>query len=59
MSACATARLGDVEICGVRVSGEDHGAGPVEHAVFGVGGEIVEELAEVGLGELGGRGLCG
>ena len=50
MSAGATARTGDVEICGVRVSGEDHGAGPVEDAVIGVGGEIVEELAEVGLG---------
>ena len=59
MSACATARLGDVEICGVGVSGEDHGTGPVEDAVIGVGGEIIEELAGVGLGELGGRGLCG
>ena len=59
MTACVTARLGDVEICGVGVSGKDHGAGPVEDAVVGVGGEIVEELDEVGLGELGGRGLCG
>ena len=58
MSACATARLGGVEICGVGLSREDHGAGPVEDAVIGVGGDIVEELAEVGLGDLGGRGLC-
>ena len=59
MSACATARLGDIEIFGVRVIGEDHGAGSVEDAAIGVGGEVVEELTEVGLGELGGRGLCG
>ena len=57
MGACATARLGDIEICGIGVSGEDHGAGSVEDAVIGVGGEVVEELTEVGLGELGGRGL--
>ena len=30
----------------------------VEDAVVGVGGEVVEELTEVGLGELGGCGLC-
>ena len=59
MSAYVTARLGDVEICGVGVCVEDHGTGSVKDAVVGVGGEIVEELAEVGIGELGGRGLCG
>ena len=59
MGACATARLGNIEIYGVGVSGEDYGSGPVEDAVIGVGGEVVEELSEVGLGELGGRGLCG
>ena len=59
MSASATARTGDVEIRGVGVNCEDHGAGSVEDAVVGVGGEIVEEFAEVSLGELGGSGLCG
>ena len=59
MGVCATARFGNIEICGVRVSGEDHGAGPVENAVIRVGGEVVEELTEVGLGDLGGRGLSG
>ena len=59
MGACATARLGDIEICGVGVSGEDHGAGPVEDALIKVGGEVGKELTDVGLGELGGRGLCG
>ena len=59
VSACATARMGDVEICGVGVSGEDHGARSVEDAVVGVGGEVVEELTEVGLDELGVSGLCG
>ena len=44
MSACATARLGDIEVCGVGVSGEDHGAGSVEDSVIGVGGEVVEKL---------------
>ena len=41
------------------MSGEDYGAGSVEDAVIGIGGEVVEEFTEVGLGELGGRGLCG
>ena len=41
------------------MGGEDHGAGAVEDAVVRVGGEEVEELTEVGLGELGGCGLCG
>ena len=41
------------------MSGEDHGAGSVEDSVIGVGGEVVEELTEVGLGDLGGSGLCG
>ena len=59
MSACATESMGDVKICGVGVVGEDHGAGSVEDAVVRVGGEIVEELTEVGLGELSGCGLCG
>ena len=59
MSAGATASTGDVKIHGVGVGGEDHGAGLVEDAVVGVGGEVVEELTEVGLGELGGCGLCG
>ena len=59
MGACVTARLGGIEICGVGVSGEDHGAGYVEDAVIGVGGEVVEELTEVGLGGIGGRVLCG
>ena len=36
-----------------------HGAGSVEDAVVGVCGEIIEELTEVSLGELGGSGLCG
>ena len=44
---------------GVGVGGEDHGAGSVEDSVVGVGGEVVEELTEVGLGELGGCILCG
>ena len=51
--------MGDIEICVVGVSCEDHGAGSVEDAVVGVGGEIVKELTEVGIGELGGSGLCG
>ena len=59
MSAGANASAGDVNIRGVGVSGEDHGAGSVEDSVVGVGGEVVEELTEVGLGELGGCGLCG
>ena len=59
MSAGAAVRMGDVEIRSVGVRLEDHGAGSVEDAVVGVGGEIVEELTEVGLGELGGGGLCG
>ena len=59
MSAGATASMGDVKIRGVGVGGEYHGAGSVEDAVVGVGGEVVEELIEVGLGELGGCGLCG
>ena len=59
MSAGATASMGDVKIRGVVVGGEDHGAGLVEDAVVGVGGEVVEELTDVGLGELGGCGLCG
>ena len=41
------------------MGGEDHGAGSVEGAVVGVGGEVVKELTEVGIGELGGSGLCG
>ena len=41
------------------MGGEYHGAGAVEDAVVGVGGEVVKELTEVGLGELGGCGLCG
>ena len=59
MRAGTAVRTGVVEIRHVGVSLEDHGAGSVEDAVVGVGGEIVEELAEVGLGELGGRCLCG
>ena len=59
MSASATASTGDVKIRGVGVGGEDHGAGSVEDAVVEVGGELVKELTEVGLGELGGCGLCG
>ena len=59
LSAGATASTGDVKIRGVGVGGEDHGAGLVEDAVVGVGGEVVEELTEVSLGELGGCGLCG
>ena len=42
MGACATACLGEIEICGVGVSGEDHGAGSVEDAVIEVGGEVVD-----------------
>ena len=53
VSAGATASTGDVEICGVGVGREDHGSGSIEDAVVGVGGEVVEELTEVGLGELG------
>ena len=59
MSAGATASTGDVNISGVGVGGEDYGAGLVGDAVVGVGGEVVEELTEVGLGELGVCGLCG
>ena len=59
MSACATTITGDVKICGVGVGGEDHGPGLVEDAVVVVGGEVVKELTEVALGELGGCGLCG
>ena len=59
MSAGATTSTGEVKICGIGVGGEDHGAGLVEDAVVGVGREVVEELTEVGLGELGGCGLWG
>ena len=59
MSAGATVSTGDVNICSVEVGGEDHGDESVEDAVFGVSGEVVKELTEVGLGELGGCGLCG
>ena len=59
MSAGAATRTGDIEIHGVGVSCEDHGAVSVEDSVVRVGGEIVEELTEVGLGELGGSGLFG
>ena len=59
MSAGVTVSTRDVKICGVGVGGEDHVAGSVEDVVVGVGGEVVEELTEVGLGELGGSGLCG
>ena len=59
MGARATASTGNVKIRNVGVGREDHGAGSVEDAVVGVGGEVVEELTEVGLGELGGCGLCG
>ena len=59
MSAGAATSTGDVEIRGVGVSCKDNGAGSVEDAGVEVGGERVEELTEVGLGELGGSGLCG
>ena len=59
MSAGATASTGDVKIRGVGVGREYHDAGSVEDAVAGVGGEVVEELTEVGLCDLGGCGLCG
>ena len=59
MSSGATSSTGDVKIRGVGVGREDHGAGSVEDAVVRVGGEVVEELTEVGLGEIGGYGLCG
>ena len=58
VSACATASMGNVKIRAVGVGGGDHVAGLVENAVIGVGGEVVKELTEVGLGELGGCGLC-
>ena len=35
------------------MGGEDYGAGAVEDSVAGVGREVFQELAEVGLGELG------
>ena len=38
---------------------EDRVAGAVEDAVVGVGSEVVEELAKVGIGEFGGSGLGG
>ena len=38
---------------------EDYGAGAVEDAVVRVGREVVEELAEVSLGEFGGCYLGG
>ena len=59
MSAGATASTGNVKIRGIGVGREDHGAGSVEDAVVRVGGEVVKELTEVGLGEIGGCGLCG
>ena len=59
MSAGATASTGNIKIHSAGVGGEDHGAGSVEDAVIRVGGEVVKELTEVGLGELGGCGLCG
>ena len=59
MSSGATASTGDIKIRGVGVGGEDHGAVSVEDAVVGVGGEVVEELTEVGLGDLGGYSLGG
>ena len=59
MNSCATASTGDVKICSVRVGGEDNGAGSVDDAVIKVSGEVVEELTEVGIGEIGGCGLCG
>ena len=59
MSTGATASTGDVKTHGVGVGGEDHGAGSVEYAVVGVGGELVKELTEVCRGELCGCGLCG
>ena len=59
MSAGATTSKGDVKIRSVGLGGEDHGAGLVEDAVVGVGGEVVKELTEIGLGELGGCVLCG
>ena len=41
------------------MGGKDHVAGAVDDSVFGVGSEIVEELAKVGTGEFGGCGLGG
>ena len=58
VSAGATASTGDVKIRGVGLGGEDHGAGLVEDAVVGIGGEVVKDLTGDGLGELCGCGLC-
>ena len=54
MSAGAAASARNVEVSGVGVGSKDHGARAVEDAVFGVGREVVYELAKVGLGEFGG-----
>ena len=54
MSTGATASTEEVKICGVRVGGQDYGTGLVEDAVVWLGGEVVEELTEFGLDDLGG-----
>ena len=41
------------------MGGEDHVAGAVEDAVFGVGSEVVEELDKFSIGEFGVCGLGG
>ena len=41
------------------MGGEDHVVGAVEDAVVGVGSEVVQELAKVGLGEFSGCCLGG
>ena len=45
----AAVSTGNVKVRGVGVGGEDYGIGAVEDAVSGVGREVVQELAEVGL----------
>jgi len=54
VGASSAASVAGVEVGGVGVCCEDHAAGAVEDAVVGIGGAVVEEMIEAGVG-----GCCG
>ena len=59
MGTSAASGLVNIKVGNIRVSGENHVAGPVGDAIIGVGGSIVQELIDFVVGAAGCGSLFG
>ena len=57
MCSISTPRFADAETNRIRVAGNDHVFGAVDHSIIGACGEIIQELFYRVVGGFSGRGL--